>query len=186
MTYSLLEVAQAVLDAGQVEEALDLLGQHLAAAPQDAEGLRLRAALLARLPGRDADALRDLAQIAAPLADDRRLAARLHHQMGDRPAACAMLTALWEAEGDPRDAETLLRILLDSGQAAEALRLLESLPNIWTWDIWRGDAHAALGDAGAARRFYRAALDAMPESALNQPLRAYLNDRLATSATCPS
>ncbi|NUQ06713.1 MAG: tetratricopeptide repeat protein, partial [Anaerolineae bacterium] len=45
MSYSPLEIAQAALDAGQVDEALDLLNGTLRDAPDDADALRLRAAL---------------------------------------------------------------------------------------------------------------------------------------------
>lgn len=179
MSYSPLEIAQAALDAGQVDEALDLLNGTLRDAPDDADALRLRAALLARLPGRGAEALRDLERLAAPTPDDLRLRARLLSQTGDLSAARGCLERLWEAERDPRDAEALLRLLLESGKAGEALRLLGALPAAWTWDIWRGDAHAALGDRAAALRCYRAALDALPDSPLSPPLRAYLRERIA-------
>ncbi|MBL8130567.1 MAG: tetratricopeptide repeat protein [Anaerolineae bacterium] len=179
MNYSPLEVAQAALDAGQVDEALNLLNGALRDAPHDADALRLRAALLARLPGRESEALRDLERLAAPTPDALRLRARLLRQTGDLSAARGCLERLWEAERDPRDAETLLRLLLESGQAGDALHLLGMLPAAWTWDIWRGDAHAALGDRAAARRCYRTALDALPDSPLSPPLRAYLRDRIA-------
>lgn len=178
LSYSLLELANASLDVGQIDDALDFLNQHLQVAPTDADALRLRAALLARLPDRAADALADLDSLADPQPDDLRLLARLLETTDDLDRALATLGLVWERQYDLRDAEALLRLLLMARQPAEALCLLDQLPDEWTWRIWRGDAHASLGDSAEAIRHYQSALDAMPDTPLNAPLRDYLRDRM--------
>lgn len=168
---------------GQVDDALDFLNQHLDKNPRDADALRLRAALLARLPDRAADALADLDALTEPQPDDLRLLARLLETADDLDRALETLGLVWERQYDLRDAEALLRLLLMARQPREALRLLNQLPDEWTWRIWRGDAHAALSDSTEAIRHYQSALNSMPDTPLNAPLRDYLSDRIARLTT---
>lgn len=179
MPYSLLEIARAALDAGEIEEALAALDERLADVPDDADALRLRAAIFARLPGRVTDALMDLVSISEQTVDDRRLLARLLIETHNLKRALMTLESLWGMFQDPLDAEMLLRVLLDEGLPERALQFLDALPDIWTWRVWRGDAYAALGDTEAAIAWYGAALEDVPDTDLTAPLKEYLRDRIA-------
>lgn len=174
--YPPIALASAYLEAGQTDEALATLTDALASAPDD-DIWRFRAGILARLPGRHAEAAADLARIAAPTLDDDRLRARLLAQGGQMLAACTIVEALWRAQHDVRDAEMLVHLLLPL-DAARALSLLTELPDTWNWQIARGDAYASLGDAAAARAAFASAQASMrlPEG---DPLWAYVRDRLA-------
>ena len=178
----LLDAAAAALDFGQPEEALAYLDLLIASVPPDDAALRLRAALLARMTGRAADALADCAHIAQPTADDERLRARLLLSLGDRAAAAALLRALWAAEHHPADADALAHLYLTSASPDDLralLALLGELPPAWKWQIVRGDALAALGDRAAAAACYAAARAAVTDTALI----AYLTDRITHLAS---
>jgi len=177
--YSLLDLAIASLDAGEIDEALDALDRHLIDAPDD-DGYRLRAGILARLPGRAADAEDDLRRLSQPTSTDHRLRARIAVQLDDPLSAQVVLNLLWLREHDPRDAETLLAIYLrlgTPGNLTNALKLLDMLPDTWNWQIVRGDAHAGLGAIDAARAAYARALDTITLPP-GDPLYAYVEDRL--------
>jgi tetratricopeptide (TPR) repeat protein len=178
----LLDAAAAALDFGQAEEALGYLDVLLTDAPCHDEALRLRAAVLARMPGRAADALADCARIAQPTQDDQRLRARLLAAQGDHAAAAALLRVLWAAHRSPADADGLAHLYLTGGSRDDLralLALLDDLPPSWNWQIVRGDALAALGNRDAAAVCYAAARAAVTDPALI----AYLTDRITHLAS---
>ena len=55
--YSPIELAEAFIRTGELADALDALNPHLEAQPNDETALRLRAAVLMRLPGEDLEEL---------------------------------------------------------------------------------------------------------------------------------
>ncbi len=174
----LLEAATAALDFGRAEEALGYLDELLAFDPGHDDARRLRAGLLARLPGRTADALADCARIANLTDDDHRLRARLYAQIDDPDAAVAVLMPLWSAQRHPADADMLLYLWLRRASPADldaALTLLDSLPDTWNWRIVRGDVLAARGDRAGAAACYTAARAAVTD----RTLLRYLDDRIA-------
>jgi tetratricopeptide (TPR) repeat protein len=164
MPYSPLELADAFIRAGELEDALDALDQHLAdpsAAHRD-ETLRLRAAVLARFPDqpeRLRAALADYAALGAPTADDEDRRAALYEQLGDaRAAADALGRARALAPDDSRLVEREITLLVDHGWLDEAAALAETLPQTWRWLAWRGDIAINRQRDGEAVRHYTAAL----------------------------
>ncbi len=175
--YSPRELAEAFLQAGELEDACAALDQQLEIQPTDTEARRLRAAVLLRLPGRPRDALRDLDAIADPTPDDHLLRAQICDALGDGEGAFAALWQVWLASHDLRAADRLLQYLYRRGEIAEALLLLLQLPKTWRWFAWRGDFSALLGEDAGAILIYGAALHDLgrgEDSAIRATQRAYL------------
>ncbi len=171
------ELAEAFLQAGELEDACAALDQLLESQPTDSEARRLRAAVLLRLPGRQRDALRDLDAIREPTSDDYLLRAQICAVLGDDDGA---ITALWQAWNESRElrtADLLLQHLYQRGEFARGLHLLVQLPKTWRWLAWRGDFTVLLGEDAGAIVDYGAALDDLAraeDSALLATQQAYL------------
>lgn len=163
MSYNPMQLAGAFIQAGELDDALDALDTALSAHPGDEAALSLRAQVLARFPGEDSArrALADLAALSQPTPDDALLAARLHAENGDLPAALAAIEdGLTRHPNNPRLTERLLGLLHAHGATAQARSVAGSLPaDDWHWCVWRGDLAAAAGDEAAALDHYTAALD---------------------------
>lgn len=185
MPYSPLELADAFIRAGELEDALDALNQQLAdpAADQRDDTLRLRAAVLARFPDqpeRLRAALGDYAALAAPTADDEDRRAALHERLGDvRAAVDALGRARALAPDDSRLTERQVALLVEHGWLDEAAALVAALPETWQWLTWRGDIAIdrkrdaeALGHYAAALALFEAHVDQSSKLAAN--LRAQL------------
>ena len=84
MPYSPLQLAQAFIQTGEIEDALDALNEHLDTTPDDTEGRRLRAQVLARIPGETAlrKALADLDALSEQTAHDYILRSALWEKLG--------------------------------------------------------------------------------------------------------
>lgn len=177
MTYQPLQLAEAFLKAGELEDALDALDAALDADPTSDDARRLRAGVLARLPGTSntARALDDLHALAHPTAEDALLESRLVQAAQDTAAAIGVTeAALARFPGDPRLSERLLGLLRETGEHAKAEALLADFPGgDWRWQAWRGDFAADRGDDRAAVRHYTVALDliAFAQGIPAQPVR---------------
>lgn len=158
---TLLEQAAALLQAGELTDALAALNQQLEAHPTDDPARRLRAGVLRHLGGEAARraALADLAQLADPTADDAIQQAQLLEALDDLPAALAVLAqaaARWPQH--ERLAERRIALLLRQGQAETALAVVRQMPQTWHWLQTEGDILAALGDDVTATARYGLAL----------------------------
>jgi predicted negative regulator of RcsB-dependent stress response len=180
MPYSPLELADAFIRAGELEDALDALNQHLATVDGDQrdETLRLRAAVLARFPDQPARlraALADYAALPSPTAEDEDRRAALHEQLGDaRSAAEALERARVLAPDDDRLTERQIALLVDHGWLDEAMVITTALPETWRWLLWRGDIALArkrdadaLGQYTAALAHFEAHVDQSSRLAMN-------------------
>ncbi len=179
MSYTHLQIALASIEAGQIDVALEEIEQHLAESPLDPEGLRVRAAILARFQGRETDALHSLDALAHPTSEDHLLRARLYEQLGDFDAALWVIERLWQVTHQPTHAQGVARLLLKRGDAARALRFIDTLPDAPTWHIWRGDCHEALGQSSAAISEYQIALERLPDDPFLVPVRTVLQEKIA-------
>jgi tetratricopeptide (TPR) repeat protein len=144
--------ADAFLLAGELADALEALDSYLADHPADGDVLRLRAAVLLRLPGDDSAwaALDDLAAMRARTAEDEIARVRALRRLNEDTAAHEALFDAFERTADPRLADLLLTSLYDRHEIAPAWGVLAALPETALWLRWRGDFALLAGDAAAA------------------------------------
>jgi hypothetical protein len=178
MPYDALQLAEAFIQAGELPDALDALNAHLATQADDADALRLRAALRLRL--RTVDDLRaglaDLEALQEPTADDHIQRSIILGELAEWPAARdAAMAARALRPADERIAERYLLTLGRCGEYAAARTLLESLPRTWRWLEWAGDLARDAGDPLAAQHYTAALahLETRMDTA-NDPLAANL------------
>lgn len=168
MTHSPMELAEAFIRTGEIDEALTTLNQQLQASPDDDHARRLRAAVLLRLRG-EANfraALDDLAHLKSPTPDDHTQRSVILEQMGDLSGALAALQVAYHAKpGDERLTERRLHLLAAQGRIAEARALAEQLPPTWRWRQWAGDMAAKMGDDSAAVEHYTQAINHFADTA---------------------
>lgn len=160
--YSPLQLADAFIRSGELADALDVLNAHLATNPTDADTLRLRAAVLMRLPGQDHSraALHDLQQIATPSAEDY-VQQSIIWQIGLADwsqAVTAAEHARLLAPHDERIAERLFMLYEQIGSLDQAWALLSAQPRHWRWLQQTGDLAQKIGDDAAAYNNYTEAL----------------------------
>jgi tetratricopeptide (TPR) repeat protein len=160
MSYTPLQLADAFIKAGELDDALDALNQHLADHPNDAEGRRLRAQVLLRTatPDHLRLALADLQAVPPTAADDFILSV-IHERSGQPDEALALARQAYETATDDalkaRSLERLLGLMQAAGQVQAALDM--ALANDWMQ--WAADAAAALNADAAAADYYTQALE---------------------------
>jgi tetratricopeptide (TPR) repeat protein len=156
-----MQLAEAFAQTGELDDALDALNQQLAADPHDNTARRLRAQVVARMPGADnlRAALADLDRITDPTAADALRRVVLLEQLGDAAAAAAAATNGHAAFPDDRAlAERLFYLVLRRKEYAAGRALLENMPRTWNWLHKAGDLAAEDGRAEDAPGYYTAAL----------------------------
>lgn len=152
--------ADAFPMAGELADALEALDSYLAENPLDGDILRLRAAVLLRLPGDDAAwaALDDLAAMRARTAEDEIARVRALRRLNEDAAAHEALFEAFERTEDLRLADLLLASLYSRQEIDLAQDVLVTLPDTALWLRWRGDFALLAGDAAAAVAAFSAAL----------------------------
>lgn len=164
MSFSAWQIAEACLQAGEVQEALQALEDHLKTSPDDA-GRRLHAALLLRLRSDETglrQALADLAALSSEETDDFVQRSIIHEKLGDVEAAqTQMRRALEDRPNDERLAERLVWLLRQAGRLNEALALIRQQRRTWRWLRWEGDLLAEMGDNTTASARYGLAMAQM-------------------------
>jgi tetratricopeptide (TPR) repeat protein len=171
MAYSALEMADAFIKAGELQDALDVLNQHLSSVASsntiDAdEAYRLRAELLLRLPGEGhlQKALADFDALSTCTPDDEMRRSVIFERMDNLAAALDSAQKAYRARADDeRFAERTLQLLMTQGKLDEAAAMLETLPDTWRWQQWHGDVAAAREDWQSARESYQAALGSVEQ-----------------------
>ncbi len=160
MSYTPLELADAFIKAGELDDALDALNQHLADHPDDSESRRLRAQVLLRLESPDSlqQALADL-EAVTPTAADYFTQSVIYARTGQPDKALALARQAYDTATDgnlkARALERLLGLMQTGGQVAAALDL--ALANDWVQ--WAADAAAALNDDETAANYYTQAVE---------------------------
>lgn len=165
MNFMPIDIANASIQMGDLETALDMLNQHLATTQNDDDARRLRAGVLARTPGHENVqlALADLQALTAPTLDDLVQRAALYERSSDFASAMSVLqTALASAPGSPPLVERALRLLSRLGLLEDARALAASMPAHWTWSQWAADLAAQASDDSTAIDLYILALSQMP------------------------
>jgi Flp pilus assembly protein TadD len=165
--YTPLELAEAFIRTSELADALDALNPHLDANPHDETALRLRAAVLMRLPGEDhaRAALADLRQLTTKTADDF-VQESVIWQMGLgnwEQAVSVMEQAHQIASGDDRISERLLMLYDHVGEVHKARALLNSLPRTWRWRQLAGDLERKAHETENAIGCYDEALELLEQ-----------------------
>jgi tetratricopeptide (TPR) repeat protein len=179
MPYTPLELANAFVQAGELDDARAALTTHLEAAPEEDDARRLRASVLWRLGDAQA-ALDDLAHLARLTPDDYHLklnaVAKAHDDAAARDTGEAALAAY---PGDERLAEHVVHLLIAAGDDAQAAAVVATMPRSWRWLETGGRLAALRGDyAEAVRLFDAALLDLEAKMNPAQPLAAQLRAQL--------
>ena len=158
-SYTPLQLAEAFIHAGEMQDALAALDDHLIAQPDDHATRRLRAQVRLRV-GTSAQlnaALADLNALPANPADGLTRSVILERLNRPADALAAARTALEAATDEQirsRVLERLLGLMRSQGQLQAALDL--ALEHDWVQ--WAADAAADLGDAAQAITYYTHAL----------------------------
>jgi tetratricopeptide (TPR) repeat protein len=166
--YSNLELADAFIKAGELEDALEALHQQLKDSPQDDESRRICADVLARLTGNDnlRSAIKLLDELSEQTADDYIKRSVLLERLGlDDDAIAAVKQGYTKYPDDERLTERYLYLLRNIGKISEALEIVNKLladqADDWRWLQWASDLSVDDGDHDAAIKHYSAALDAV-------------------------
>ncbi len=141
--YSPIELAEAFIRTGELSDALDALNPHLEANPTHEIALRLRAAVLMRLPGEDhaRAALADLDKLQAKTADDYVQESVVWQLgLGDWSQAIKSTEQAHQlSPNDERITERLLTLYDQVGELDKAQALIATLPQTWRWLQLAGD-----------------------------------------------
>lgn len=159
-----MERAEAFLRAGELDEALIALDEHLQSHPDDADALRLRIDVLIRLPESIPAALEALNALPDLTIDDyvARYGALLPLCLPG--VDDALIQAYWRFPRQPALAELALDVLRRHGASDQALDLLADLPKTPHWLAWSAEFHALKGDYPIAVEHFCSAVDQLGES----------------------
>ncbi len=163
-----MELAQAFIQTGELQDALDALNAHLEQHPDDDEGKRLRAEVLSRFQDNVSlqKALNDLIQLDEPLFDDWVKRVALSKKLGDfRSSTYAVKQALLLRPGDERLSEQYVFLLRKQGEHKAALEIIDGMPRSWRWCSHMGDTLIWLGRHAEALQAYADALTMLSEAA---------------------
>jgi tetratricopeptide (TPR) repeat protein len=161
MLYSPIQIAEACLQAGELNQALEVLDSHLQAHGADDEARRLRAEIRLRGAGPESirAALSDLDALGTLTAGDWLTRSVAAERLGDLDGAVeAVEQARALQPGDDHLAERLVTLLIGAGRLAEARAVLTGLPRRWSWLRLAGDVEAAAGNPYEGIRRYAEAL----------------------------
>lgn len=168
MTYNALQLAQAFIQTGELRDALDTLNIYLIESPEDDAARRLRAEVLARMPGETAlrDALDDLDALVKPVANDAILKSSIWGKLGQVDQALQAAAKGYAAfPDDARMIERYLLLLRESAQTTLAREIAEQRaarqPDSWRWWQWAGDLAVDAGDDQASIAHYDSTLQAL-------------------------
>lgn len=183
MAHKTLDLANALLTAGELEEALDILNTHLTTQPDDDDARRLRAGILLRKPGdgqaeRQQAALNDLDAIANPNAEDHLSRSLILEALGDLNGALAAAQNALQAEaGSTRLTERIVHLLIKAGDLAaarEIIKTAQTQSDDWRWSQWAGDLAAQADDQAAAAAHYQQALTTLDQVWQKAPDNVYV------------
>jgi tetratricopeptide (TPR) repeat protein len=177
-----MQLAEALIQTGELNDALDALNQQLEMASDDDSARRLRIGVLLRLAG-DSDfrvALADFDNLAKISAEDEVQRSIILEKLRDLEGALqAMIQALALKPDDARLVERSLHLLIAQDKIGAALELVRTQPRIWRWLQWEGDLLVMSGDDIVATARYGLALAQINERYTGEdhfitPIRARL------------
>jgi tetratricopeptide (TPR) repeat protein len=160
MQYTPMQLAEAFIQAGELNDALEALHIHLEEHPGDPTGLRLRAAVYFQMRERQhfQAALADLNALERSTAEDEIKKATAQQYLDDLPGAEATLAAAWaEFPDDEAVAEHYFFVLMRERKFPEARMMIDAMPREWRWLNLSGDlASEYEGEAKAIDDYSRA------------------------------
>lgn len=162
--YTPLELAQAFIKTGEIQDAREALDEHLDAHPDDQEVLRMRAEVLMRFDNEQAWqlAVADYQQLETMTAQDILRYSVLMEKLARMEQAKAVLRQSVERfPDDVRLLERYVHCLQQSGDYAEALKLVGQQPRNWRWLQWQADILREQGNFKQAIVAYTDALSAL-------------------------
>ncbi len=136
MPYTPLQMAEAFIQAGELNDAVEALTQHLEANPGDDAARRHRAQVLARMPDEThlRMALDDLSQLTKSITDDGIWRSIILERLGDNEGAAKTFAELHINDPEnERIAERYFDLLLGQGRYAEAQSVRNKMPDSWDW-----------------------------------------------------
>ena len=166
MTYSALELANAFIKAGELDDALDALNDHLDSQPDSFDEKRLRIEILMRLDGDEnlLTALNALASLHDKTAEDYILQSVVLERLS-RPEELldVLMTGYQKFPERERLIERYVYVLQSQSKFSEAKSVIENVlefhPQSWRWLQWAGDICTELGDYETALKYYDMAID---------------------------
>jgi tetratricopeptide (TPR) repeat protein len=157
MPYTPMQLAEAFLKTGEIQDALDALNQELSENAANEEARRLRIQVLISLAGQTnlELAIEDFAKLSSPSAEDYQRLSILHERLGDLSLAVeAIGKARDNASDDERLTERYLDLLLSQRDYQAALDLVRGQRANWRWIEREGDILALMGDDTTATARY--------------------------------
>ncbi|MGJ3240036.1 MAG: tetratricopeptide repeat protein [Anaerolineae bacterium] len=161
MPYSPMELVEAFLKTGELDDALDAIDQHLSDHPHDDDAHRLRVQIQMRRLDDSALAplLDQLDQLSAPTARDYQTRSVILERSGHLSEACdAMREAHQLVPDNQRLSERLLDLLMQMQDYEEALALIHAQNRSWRWLEREGDVLVLMQDDLQATARYGLAL----------------------------
>jgi len=177
MPYSPMQLAEAFLKTGELDDALEALNQQLEQEPQDDEARRLRIQVLLRLNSAEnlQMALTDIENLSSPTVEDYQIASIVHERAGNLDAAIqAMNQAREHNADDERLTERLLELMIANKSYQDALNLIHQQEQTWRWLEREGDVLVLMGDDTMATARYGLVLAQLAEFE-GQMRKDYLN-----------
>ncbi|RMF82189.1 MAG: hypothetical protein D6737_02770 [Chloroflexi bacterium] len=160
MRYTPLQLAEAFITTGELDDALTAINEHLDETPDDDDARRMRVGILLRLA--DAThwqmALADIACLTTLTPDDYVLWMRILDAQGDDGALEVARQMYVAHPNDERAAEIFVERLVAAAAYSEAETVLNAMPEDWRWLQRRGDLAALQDRHDDAVTYYSRAL----------------------------
>lgn len=157
MTYSPMQLAEAFLKTGELQDALEALNQQLEQEVDDGQARRLRIQVLLRLNNEEnlQAAIADIEKLSSPTAEDYQIASIVYERSGNLEAAItAMNQARENNTDDERLTERLLELLIVHQAYQDALSLIRQQEQTWRWLEREGDVLVLMDDDTMATARY--------------------------------
>jgi tetratricopeptide (TPR) repeat protein len=181
--YDPLTLANTFIQAGELDDALDALNQHLEAHPKDDDVRRLRIQVLMRMPGdvQWQTILEDSLALKTPTVDDYLKLSLVSEQVGQIESAVFFVGEALKLQPDDASLiERHVQLTIASGNPSSIDSFLEDLPQHWRWLRWRGEAAALRDEFTHAINHYSAALEHLTNTmdTVNVPFAANLKAQI--------
>jgi tetratricopeptide (TPR) repeat protein len=157
MPYTPMQLAEAFIQTGELQDAMDALNQQLQANPVDDEARRLRIQVLMRIQDRSEyqAALADLEQLKNPTARDLTNRYIILEHMGDYAGALEVAARLYQNDPtDERVAERYFWRATTQKEYTQAAQILTTMPRTSGWLTKAGDLAMENGQLEKAPQHY--------------------------------
>jgi tetratricopeptide (TPR) repeat protein len=162
MPYTPMQLAEAFIQTGELQDALDALDQQLDTHPDDDDARRLRIKVVMRMPDPVSltPLLSELDKLSALTADDYVQKSVIMQQLSRyKESSSALGQAHMLKPDDLRITENLVRAFIRSEDFDSAKMVLADLPRTWGWLRYAGEIAGKQGDYQSALKFYDEAID---------------------------